>query len=127
MPALAHKLCLRWRISWHSPNVPPSPHHSFLLKRPLLGAFQSSMTRSEYFAALCIVGIINGVGPKITQAIAHDGLIDAALIKREVPDYKERTFYISGPRTMVLHFRGALRELGVGRSRIKEDFFPGFA
>jgi ferredoxin-NADP reductase len=57
----------------------------------------------------------------------HDGLIDAALIKREVPDYKERTFYISGPRTMVLHFRGALRELGVGRSRIKEDFFPGFA
>jgi len=28
---------------------------------------------------------------------------------------------------MVLHFREALRELGVLRSRIKEDFFPGFA
>ena len=29
---------------------------------------------------------------------AHDGFIDAALIQREVPDYRERTFYISGPR-----------------------------
>ena len=57
----------------------------------------------------------------------HKGLIDAALIQREVPDYKERTFYISGPRAMVVRFRCILRELGVARSRIREDFFPGFA
>jgi ferredoxin-NADP reductase/Na+-translocating ferredoxin:NAD+ oxidoreductase RnfD subunit len=57
----------------------------------------------------------------------HRGLIDAALIQREVPDFKERTFYISGPRAMVVRFRRVLQELGVDRSRIKEDFFPGFA
>lgn len=57
----------------------------------------------------------------------HRGLIDAALIRREVPDYGERTFYISGPRAMVVQFRKMLKELGVARSRIKEDFFPGFA
>src|SRR6202049_2781662 len=57
----------------------------------------------------------------------HKGLIDAALIQREVPDYKERVFYISGPRAMVVRFRRILKELGVARSRIKEDFFPGFA
>jgi glycine betaine catabolism B len=57
----------------------------------------------------------------------HRGFIDAALIQREVPDYRERTFYISGPRAMVVQFRGVLKELGVARSRIKEDFFPGFA
>jgi ferredoxin-NADP reductase/Na+-translocating ferredoxin:NAD+ oxidoreductase RnfD subunit len=57
----------------------------------------------------------------------HKGLIDAALIQREVPDYKERVFYISGPRAMVVRFRRVLKELGVARSRIKEDFFPGFA
>jgi ferredoxin-NADP reductase/Na+-translocating ferredoxin:NAD+ oxidoreductase RnfD subunit len=57
----------------------------------------------------------------------HHGLIDAALIAREVPDYRERTFYISGPRAMVVRFRKVLSELGVARSRIKEDFFPGFA
>jgi glycine betaine catabolism B len=57
----------------------------------------------------------------------HKGFIDAALIQREVPDYKDRMFYISGPRTMVLRFRRVLRELGIARSRIREDFFPGFA
>jgi ferredoxin-NADP reductase/Na+-translocating ferredoxin:NAD+ oxidoreductase RnfD subunit len=57
----------------------------------------------------------------------HKGFIDAALIQREVPDYKDRMFYISGPRAMVLRFRRVLRELGVARSRIREDFFPGFA
>jgi ferredoxin-NADP reductase/Na+-translocating ferredoxin:NAD+ oxidoreductase RnfD subunit len=57
----------------------------------------------------------------------HKGFIDAALIQREVPDYKERMFYISGPRAMVLRFRRVLRELGVAHSRIREDFFPGFA
>jgi glycine betaine catabolism B len=57
----------------------------------------------------------------------HHGFIDAALIQHEVPDYRERTFYISGPRAMVLRFQGVLKELGVARTRIKVDFFPGFA
>ena len=57
----------------------------------------------------------------------HHGFIDAALIQREVPDYQNRTFYISGPRSMVLRFQGVLKELGITRSRIKVDFFPGFA
>jgi len=57
----------------------------------------------------------------------YKGFIDAVLIQREVPDYKERTFYISGPRAMVVRFRHVLKELGVARSRIREDFFPGFA
>lgn len=57
----------------------------------------------------------------------HHGFIDAALIQREVPDYRDRTFYISGPRAMVLRFQGVLKELGITRTRIKVDFFPGFA
>jgi glycine betaine catabolism B len=57
----------------------------------------------------------------------HHGFIDVALIKREVPDYHERTFYISGPRSMVLRFQDVLKDLGITKSRIKVDFFPGFA
>jgi glycine betaine catabolism B len=57
----------------------------------------------------------------------HHGFIDAALIKREMPDYKDRTFYISGPRAMVVRFQQTLAELGISKSRIKTDFFPGFA
>ncbi len=57
----------------------------------------------------------------------HHGFIDAKLIQREVPDYSDRTFYVSGPRSMVVKFERILKDLGVSRSRIKVDFFPGFA
>jgi ferredoxin-NADP reductase len=57
----------------------------------------------------------------------HRGFIDADLIQREIPDYSERLFYVSGPRVMVLRFRRVLKDLGISHSRIKVDFFPGFA
>jgi ferredoxin-NADP reductase/Na+-transporting NADH:ubiquinone oxidoreductase subunit NqrB len=57
----------------------------------------------------------------------YNGQIDAMLIIKEVPDYKERTFYISGPRGMVQAFKKTLRGLGVPWWRIKSDYFPGFA
>lgn len=57
---------------------------------------------------------------------AHQGPIDAELIRAEIPDYRERTFYISGSHGMVESFRKTLREMGVPRWRIKIDFFPGF-
>ena len=57
----------------------------------------------------------------------HKGFINETLIRREIPDFMERTFYISGPRSMVLRFQEALRKLGISRSRIKVDYFPGFA
>lgn len=56
----------------------------------------------------------------------HNGFIDAALIEREVPDYKERMFYISGPHAMVEAFKKTLREMGVPRWHVKTDYFPGF-
>ncbi len=55
------------------------------------------------------------------------GFIDANMIKREVPDYLLRTFYISGPHSMINAFETVLRQMGVARSQIKTDFFPGFA
>jgi len=62
-----------------------------------------------------------------TQTNFHAGFIDADLIKREMPDYAERTYYISGPRSMVLKFEDALAELGIAKNKVKTDFFPGFA
>ena len=55
------------------------------------------------------------------------GRIDAAMIQQEVPDFKERTFYLSGPHSMVVSYEKALQALGVAEKRIKKDFFPGFA
>jgi glycine betaine catabolism B len=64
---------------------------------------------------------------KVSRSNVYPGFIDAALIKREIPDFRDRTYYVSGPRVMVVRFQNILRDLGVSRSRIKVDFFPGFA
>ena len=52
--------------------------------------------------------------------------IDEEKIKNEVPDYKERMFYISGPHGMVTAFEDTLQKIGVKNSQIKTDFFPGY-
>jgi ferredoxin-NADP reductase len=54
------------------------------------------------------------------------GIISRETISKEVPDYKERYFYISGPHAMVSAFEKTLGEMGVPKSHIKIDFFPGF-
>lgn len=55
------------------------------------------------------------------------GYIDGQMIKAEVPDYLQRTFYLSGPHGLVTAFEKTLNDLGVPHSQIKTDFFPGFA
>jgi len=55
------------------------------------------------------------------------GYVDAAMIEREVPDYKERAFYISGPHSMVAAFHDTLRGMGIPRRNIRTDYFPGYA
>jgi glycine betaine catabolism B len=53
------------------------------------------------------------------------GRINEEMVREEVPDYKERTFYLSGPQAMVTAFEEILTHMGV--KKIKTDFFPGFA
>ena len=55
------------------------------------------------------------------------GFVDTQLIRNVVPDHLERTFYVSGPPAMVTAARKAIAALGVKSSRIRTDYFPGFA
>jgi ferredoxin-NADP reductase len=57
----------------------------------------------------------------------YGGYIDEKLLRAAIPDFRERTFYVSGPQAMVKALRATLRGMGVRRSRIKVDFFPGFS
>ncbi len=70
--------------------------------------------------------ITNKMGTALGKEI-YKGKMDAALVRREVPDYRERMFYISGSHAMVEAFQKMLIEMGVRRNNIKTDFFPGFA
>src|SRR6185437_4145841 len=53
------------------------------------------------------------------------GRVDEHMIQQFVPDYRQRTFYLSGPPDMVRTHERVLRGMGVRRSRIKKDLFPG--
>lgn len=55
------------------------------------------------------------------------GRITKIMILKEIPDYDERLFYLSGPHALVLSFQNALKELGINKKNIKVDYFPGFA
>lgn len=54
------------------------------------------------------------------------GHANADSIVRNVPDYAERIFYISGPQGFVAAIRHTLTSLGVNHSKIVTDFFPGY-
>ncbi len=54
------------------------------------------------------------------------GFITAQAIAAEVPDYRERIFYVSGSPPMVSAMKRSLRELHVPRARIRTDYFPGY-
>ncbi len=62
--------------------------------------------------------------PEASEGIAT---INAEVIRTKIPDFLERTFYISGPHGMVAGIAQTLRSVGVPASRIKADYFPGFA
>lgn len=55
------------------------------------------------------------------------GYITVEVIKSEIPDYKDRLFYISGTHEMVVSIESSLIELGIHRRQIKKDFFSGYA
>ena len=55
------------------------------------------------------------------------GFFTEESIRKAVPDFAERTFYLSGPQSLVLAFEETLGNMGVSRTQIKTDYFPGFA
>jgi ferredoxin-NADP reductase len=57
----------------------------------------------------------------------YTGFVNADMLVREIPDYRERTFYVSGPNSLVKAAEKMLGAMGIPRRQIKTDFFPGFA
>jgi ferredoxin-NADP reductase/Na+-translocating ferredoxin:NAD+ oxidoreductase RnfD subunit len=56
----------------------------------------------------------------------ESGPLTKEKIAQETSDFKDRKFYLSGPHSMVVAFEKSLKELGVARTHIKTDFFPGY-
>lgn len=70
--------------------------------------------------------IFDAAEEKLGMKTHYSSMFDKDSLVQVLPDYKERMFYLSGPHGMVVAFERTLRDLGVPRSQIKVDFFPGF-
>ena len=65
--------------------------------------------------------------PDSSHPYVMHGFITEQLIKKLVPDYGKRTFYLSGTHPMVTTLKAKLIELGLHRTQVKTDFFPGYS
>ena len=54
------------------------------------------------------------------------GYITAEKIQTLIPDFKNRTYYLSGPQLMVQNFEETLKKAGISKAQIITDFFPGY-
>jgi glycine betaine catabolism B len=53
------------------------------------------------------------------------GRLNEQMILRAMPDFDERTYYLSGPPEMVRAYEQVLKNMGVSGHQMKKDFFPG--
>lgn len=54
------------------------------------------------------------------------GRICDTMIIREIPDYKERVFYLCGPPAMVEAMDSIIKELGLPKEQIKKEIYTGY-
>lgn len=63
---------------------------------------------------------------EVSSPLEH-GFVTREMLERRVPDFRERTWYLSGPPPMVNAYTSLLLEAGVSKRNIIRDFFPGLA
>jgi ferredoxin-NADP reductase len=82
--------------------------------------------RSVYRDVLIEAGEKLGIRTILVNT-ATQGRMNIERLVKEIPDYMNRTFYISGSHAVVSAFEELVKSLKVPRSQIVTDYFPGFA
>lgn len=90
--------------------------------------FYSNKTREEIVYKDIFDEAVKELGIKVVYVNTDTmGYIDENMIRKEVGDFEDRIFYISGPHSMVDTFEKVLKGMGINRYQIKTDYFPGYA
>jgi ferredoxin-NADP reductase len=90
-------------------------------------AYVDILDRADRELGVRVLPIFSNQSPEDKASNRFASRIDQQFIRRQIPDYKERMFYLSGPRGMVTSFSDQLQQIGIPHGHIKKDFFPGFA
>lgn len=87
----------------------------------------SAKTKDEFVYDEILKDAKEKLGAKIIlNESSTQGHMEPETIAKEIPDYKQRTFYISGSHGVVMSFEDMIKKLGVSRKQIVTDYFPGF-
>lgn len=70
--------------------------------------------------------VLSGSPEAMASWQGKTGFLTAELVKAEVPDFKDRLYYLSGPNAMVEAYKKLLLSMGISRTAIKTDYFPGY-
>jgi len=88
----------------------------------------TAKTKDEFVYGDVLEGVEEKLGIRtIYNASSVSGHMNAEILARDIPDYKDRTFYISGSHRVVSALDGILKTLKIPGSQIVTDYFPGFA
>lgn len=95
----------------------------YLVADPTEVAYGDVFAQAERFGVRFVPVLTN---PNAAATNMRRGSLSQELIRELVPDFGERSFYISGPSMMVDAGKRYLRNLGVSRRSIKTDHFSGY-
>ena len=89
-----------------------------IVYKDVLGAAQAQLGVKTFYTLTDMTAI-----PRNWPGLV--GRISEQTILATIPDYLERTYYLSGPPDMVRGYEQVLKNLRVRNDQIKKDFFPG--
>jgi len=87
-------------------------------------AFKQELEKmQEQNKNLKIVFIVNEAS---SQWKGATGVINAEMIKKELPDYKDNLFYVCGPPPMVKAMETVIESIGLPKTQLKLEYFTGY-
>lgn len=87
-------------------------------------AFKQELEKmQEQNKNLKIVFIVNEAS---SQWKGATGVINAEMIKKELPDYKDNLFYVCGPPPMVKAMETLIESIGLPKTQLKLEYFTGY-
>jgi glycine betaine catabolism B len=88
-------------------------------------AYKDVLTQAQTLPGIRVFYTLTDTGALPRNWDGLTGRINDSTIRKLVPDYQERTFYVSGPPDMVRATESTLKQMQVNPNQMKKDFFPG--
>lgn len=89
-------------------------------------AYKELFDAASDIVGLKTVYILSGAKEIPPEWNGPTGFLNKEMIEKEVPEYTERIYYLSGPQAMVSAYKAMLEKSGVLSVQIRTDYFPGF-